>query len=192
MNLKPLFSALALMFAGATQAFSAPITLDFAFRDFTDSLGDYTDFGTIYGLDNSDGVTSATSITYHSELSSFSIDATSASQNNFRFSNGELTDFNLEVLNFGADPAPRLQLLALSSESQANGVPLFNGSSVVFIFATREVSTADGPIVFTKRIVLEDQDPVAPVPLPASGVLLLGAIGFAGLRKIRFGQSDKT
>lgn len=168
MNLKTFAAASCLSMAMATSAIAAPITLDFAFGGTT---------GTFYGLDDDDGIVSASS--YDLSFSSLgggsfdftNVSTTQAISNAFQFSGGALLDVDYSEGGAITSDDGAAGLIKLIVGLNVADVSLLDTSTPAF------VGVSSNP-VFTIN-------PVAAVPLPAGGLLLLSAVGGVAALKRR-------
>ena len=173
MSIKSLLEATAFGLATAAPGLAAPIDVDFM-------LGGRT--GTFIGLDDADGVSSASSVIYNGLEDSYFFILTDSETNAFTFSAGSLTDIKFSfvgpVIGDEVDGIlDTFDCLIGSCTSRERTIPL--GQTTIFTSFAPE---------FTIR-------PVAPVPLPAGAVLLLsGFVGLAGFRRApsKFWQDCRT
>lgn len=162
MNFKSFLGTAAFTLVISTPGLAAPIDLDFSFSGV---------FGTFFGLDNTDGVSSASSVTFYGAFDSYLLDSTGAVSNAFTFSAGSLTDMAFSY----TDPVIGTGVSGLLTDFDC----LFDNcvTSEQTIPSGAFIDVAGAIPVFTFR-------PVSAVPLPAGAALLSsGLIGFVGLRR---------
>lgn len=158
MTLKSLAAAACISLASATTALAATVNVNFTAGEA---------FGTFYGLDDSDGISSATSYDLTIGTSVWTAVSPSKSYvNSFTFSSGELT--NLSFIDESARPA-----------DGGSGPLLYN---TTFDLNSFFIAYARTSLVGEPRYTL---DPVSAVPLPAGGLLLLTGFGAVAALKRR-------
>jgi len=82
MTVKTRIGAAALALTLAAPAFAVPIDLDFEFGNIS---------GTLFGLDNADGLSAATGLQLTGEFDTYNVSSTQSAQfNSFLFGGGEL------------------------------------------------------------------------------------------------------
>lgn len=160
MNIKSLLAAAVLGLVTAAPVQAVPVNLDFMLSGRT---------GTFFGLDDADGVSSASSVIYNGLEDSYLFLPVGSVSNAFTFSAGSLTDIAFSFVGpvIGDEVDGILDNFDCSIDSctsRERTIPF--GAITIFTYS--------GP-VFAIR-------PVNTVPLPAGGVLLIsGFIGLAGL-----------
>ncbi|WP_299851859.1 hypothetical protein [uncultured Roseovarius sp.] len=168
MNIKSLLGAVVLGSVMAGPGFAASIDLDFSFAGV---------FGTFFGLDDADGVSSASSVTFNGAFDSYLFDSSGALSNAFTFSAGALTDMAFSY----TDPVIGTGVSGLLTNFDCLFDNCVTSEQTIPFGAFFEV-TGSVP-VFTDR-------PVAAIPLPAGSALLLsGLIGFVGIVGLRCRKS---
>lgn len=162
MKINVLIGLAALQLIMATHGSAAPINLDFSISGLS---------GTFFGLDNADGVSSASSVVFTGGFDSYSFDTAGSASNQFTFLASSLTDLVF------SDAGPHIGLGGNSS--------LVNFNCTLDNCITSEQTIPFGAFFDVPMSTpIFTQQSVSAVPLPASGVFLLSVlIGLAGVRR---------
>ena len=168
MNIKSLLGTAALAFALSAPVSAAPIELDFSFAAIS---------GTFFGLDNADGVSSASSVAFNGGFDSYSFDTSGSVSNQFTFLAGSLTD---------------MAFLHVDPVVGSGGIAQLTNFVCLFDNCTTTEQTIPFGAFFDVpgSIPSFAQRTVSSVPLPAGGVLLASAVlALAGFSRRKGGDS---
>jgi hypothetical protein len=163
-------AAVTILGVSAGSASAVPIELDFSFDGVS---------GTFFGLDSSvTDIQAATSLNINGKLDTYSAIPAGTFNNAFVFDQGALlsVSFSLFFVFSGDGGSTFLEAFEFLDPSFCDD-PFCGG---MLEFRGSLVTASSGPVTFTVR-------EIAPIPLPAGGLLMLSGLGMAALyrRKTR-------